>query len=683
VNFATLIDASHRIEIGDDVSIGPYCVLVDAEAAGIEGTAAPAPITIGDRAWLASRVTLLPGATVGAGSVITAGSIVEGSIPPGVVAGGVPARVLRRLDGVDVAVETARPSDLDEPAIVPVTEPVASALLVSDFTIDPLAAALRAADPPLDAAVAPFGAVVPTLLAPPDDVDVAVVWTRPELVLPSVAAATEARSIDPDALDGEVEQYANLIREGLGSVRCVVVPTWTIASWQRGRGLTDARPGGLVWAVARANERLMAALANSENVFVVDAQRWLAAAGARAYTARGHYLGKIPFDDAVFREAAADVAAAWLAVSGAARKLVVVDLDNTLWGGVVGDDGWEALRLGGHDGDGEAFVDFQRGLLALRRRGVLLGIASKNEEHIALEAIDRHDAMVLRREDFVGWRIDWGDKGANIAALAADLNLGLQSVVFIDDNRHERARVRDALPEVLVPDWPDDPTMFPAALAALRCFDAPSLTAEDLDRTQLYAAEQERSVLRSQVESIEDWLRDLGTVVRVEPLGASNLTRATQLLNKTNQMNLRTRRLSSGELEAWAEPRGRATWCVSVADRLGDAGLTGIVSVELDGNRASIVDFVLSCRVMGRRIEETMLHLAGRMARALDATVLVAEPLPTAKNAPCLRFFAGSGLSETEDRYVVEVADAPPLPDVITLELAEVLQDEHAGARRP
>jgi FkbH-like protein len=675
VNFATLIDAHERISIGDDVSIGPYCVIADSDAASVPG-AVTAPISIGNGAWLASRVTLLPGAVIGAGAVITAGSIVGDTVPPGVVAGGIPARVLRGLapdediDAVAPAVEPLAP-----PATSPTgpTEAVASGVLISDFTIDPLVAALRDADPPLAAHVAPFGAVVQTLLDPPDTGrDFAVVWTRPEQLLASVGAALDARPVDLEELHAEVDRFAAQVTSGLAGFRCVLVPTWTMPTWNRGRGLTDLRPGGLAWAVANANARLMESLATSTHVLVVDAQRWLATVGERAYSERLHYLAKIPFDDRVFAEAAADIAAAWRSVSGAARKLVVLDLDNTLWGGVVGDDGWEGLRLGGHDAVGEAFVDFQRGLKSLQRRGVLLGIASKNEEHVALEAIDRHASMVLRRDDFVGWRIDWNDKGANIAALAADLNLGLQSVVFIDDNPHERARIRDALPEVLVPDWPEDPAEFVKALASLRCFDTAAVTAEDRDRTAMYAAEQQRAAMRTEVGSLDDWLQDLGIVVRVEPLGPANLPRATQLLNKTNQMNLRTRRMTSSELATWPEPGRRTTWCVSVSDRLGDAGLTGIVSVEADGQEAELVDFVLSCRVMGRRVEDTMLHLACLQAAQLGAGRLTATLVPTEKNAPCARFFeAGPLVRQPDGSYVVDLTAPAALPAAISLELVE------------
>jgi FkbH-like protein len=277
--------------------------------------------------------------------------------------------------------------------------------------------------------------------------------------------------------------------------------------------------------------------------------------------------------------------------------------------------------------------------------------------------------MVLREEDFVGWRINWNDKARNIAELATELNLGLQSVVFVDDNPVERARVREALPEVLVPDWPEDKLLCPSALLALRCFDTPAITREDAERTQLYSAERKRDALMTQVGSLDDWLKGLGIRVKVEPLGAANLARTAQLLNKTNQMNLTTRRLAEPELSEWARGPGRSLWAVTVSDRFGDAGLTGIVSVEADNGVGRIVDFVLSCRVMGRKIEETMLHLAVTDAARLGVSSLEARYLPTAKNKPCLSFFQASGFqSEDGQRFVWNLQQAFPLPSAITLD---------------
>jgi FkbH-like protein len=338
---------------------------------------------------------------------------------------------------------------------------------------------------------------------------------------------------------------------------------------------------------------------------------------------------------------------------GSSRKLLVVDLDNTLWGGVVGDLGWENLRLGGHDYVGEAFLDFQRAIKALRNRGILLAIASKNEESVALEALAKHPEMLLRAEDFVARRINWNDKAANIAELAEELNLGLQSVVFIDDNPLERARVREALPEVLVPEWPDDKTLYASTLGELSCFDSAHVTAEDASRHAMYATEAERKRSRAGVSSAEDWMLSSGTVVKIEEFSDANRERIVQLLNKTNQMNLTTRRLSSRELQDWLQSDNRKLWAFRVSDRFGDSGLTGILSLETKPGFAQIVDFVLSCRVMGRNVERVMVACAVQYGAASGLEELRAHYLPTPKNKPCLSFWTSSGFvhDAAENRF--------------------------------
>jgi FkbH-like protein len=687
INYGTTFEAVESVSVGANVDIGPHCIITDADTGSADRPhdAQTRPVVIEDGVWLASRVTVLPGSRIGAGSIITAGSVVDGEIPAGVVAGGVPARVIRTIGSEASAVDASADVPPSTTSLADVVvcphepfvdnRPTAHGVLIADFTIDQLVDSLCRQDGAfrLEADVAPFGTVVPTLMMPaPENTDFAVVWTRVDEMLPSFGRVMAFEEVQRADLLADVDRFTDLLATGLGSVGCVIVPTWSLPPWQRGRGITDARPGGTSWALSLVNQRLIESLGDSSNVFVIDVQRWLGANAAEAYSDRLWYLGKIPFSDGVFDAAANDIAAAIGSVRGHSRKLLVVDLDNTLWGGVVGDDGWESLRLGGHDAAGEAFVDFQRVLKQLKARGVLLALVSKNDEAIALEAIDRHDAMVLTRDDFVAWRINWSDKAANIADLVAALNLGLQSVVFIDDNPHERARVSEAFPEVLVPDWPEDPTRYVRALLSLTCFDSPSLTDEDLARTEMYGAERRREELLNQIGSLSDWIRDLGVVVRAEPLTTANLTRAAQLLNKTNQMNLTTRRLAETELHAWSREEGRDVWCVSVSDRLGDAGLTGLIGLATEPEGVRLVDYVMSCRVMGRRVEEAMLHLAVQFARWMSTGTLAAALLPTAKNGPCQAVLASSQLEQSHDNeYIWDLANEYPAPSDIKIEIMD------------
>ena len=277
--------------------------------------------------------------------------------------------------------------------------------------------------------------------------------------------------------------------------------------------------------------------------------------------------------------------------------------------------------------------------------------------------------MLLRKSDFVGWRINWNDKAANILDLAKELNLGLASIVFIDDNPAERDRVASALPDVLVPDWPKDATSYVSALRELDCFQTSTLSNEDRTRKESYVANRERQLLMQTFDSADDWLRRLGTRVRVSPVSAANIARVAQLFNKTNQLNLSTRRLSEQEILDWQLPQHRSMLAISVSDHFGDMGLVGIVSVEVGAASGAIVDYILSCRVMGRKVEETLLHIAAEELVQLGANTVEIRYLPTARNRPTLEVLQKAGLrARTPECFVIDVKEGFKQPDTVTLE---------------
>ena len=542
---------------------------------------------------------------------------------------------------------------------------------IADFNIETLARLVAHTEVPgSEVSTAPFGQVMPALAgAPPGPDWTVVVWTQPESVVDAFRRALAFEPVTVDEAVAETRAYAAAIARFAAGARAVLVPAWVRPPWQRGYGMLDLRPGtGIGHLLAQMNLALAEALRGQPSIFVLDAQRWASAVGPRGWSPKLWYAAKSPFAPAMLEEAARDIGAALAGLDQETRRLVIVDLDNVLWGGVVGETGWQELNLGGHDHAGEAFADFQLALKGLTRRGVQLAIASRNDEPTALEAIERHPEMRLRRDDFAGWRINWGDKAQNIAALLAELKLGGESALFIDDSAVERARVRSAIPGIAVPEWPADPARYSETLLALRCFDSPFLTAEDRARTGMYAAERTRRNDPAAAGNLEDWLESLDISVTVEPLSDGNVDRAVQLFNKTNQMNLATRRLSKAALQEWAAGPHHLLLTVRVSDRFGDSGLTGIVGISIEGTRARLVDFVLSCRVIGRTIEDAMLHVAIAQARARGATDIVAELLPTARNGPCLEFLRRSQLRAVSDTTFVWDADAPyPRPRWCTL----------------
>ncbi|MBI2604805.1 MAG: HAD-IIIC family phosphatase [Deltaproteobacteria bacterium] len=576
-------------------------------------------------------------------------------------------------------------------------KPAGKILLVSDVNLEPFARLLtndevepqrsQKTEPRLEARVADFGRLHPTLLsgANPDGCELALIWSHPENAVPEFRKVLEFLPADHERILAETREFAGAIARYASGFKAVFALPWIVPAASRALGLLNFRKDeGLSYLLARMNLELADRLSGHANVHVLDSPAWFARIGEKAHSPKLWYLSKTPYSSDLFREAAAEVRAAVRALEGGARKLVVVDLDDTLWGGVVGDIGWQALRLGGHDYLGEAYVDFQLALKNLKNRGILLAVVSKNEEAVALEAMRMHPEMVLRPEDFAAWRINWQDKARNIADLAADLNLGLQSVVFIDENPVERSRVREALPEVFVPEWPQEATRFKSALSALDCFDSATLTDEDRKRHELYAKEKNRETLRAEIGSMDEWIKNLGMTVTVERLSSANLQRAAQLLNKTNQMNLSTRRMTDAELMKWADHPNRAFWTFRVCDKFGDSGLTGLLSLEWDTagnearNEAEIRDYVLSCRVMGRRVEESLLYVAVRFASGLRARGgklgrIVARHVPTAKNKPCLEFFKASGFQgdAAGTAFSWDLERPYPKPDGLTIAVSE------------
>jgi FkbH-like protein len=548
-------------------------------------------------------------------------------------------------------------------------------LVVSDFNAELVSRYLAADEraPRLTAETAPYGQLFQTLSKahPGCEQTSLFIWTRPEGISPPFRALIEGGVASQQDLLRAVDAFADVVLEAAPRFRTVLAASWVRSQAGRGFGLLDWAEGGQARALAGMNLRLAERFEGVANLRLLDAQAWLDMARP-ARDARYWHAMKSPFPEAVAQAAAREVKAAVRAFAGLSRKLIVLDLDDTLWGGSVGETGWEGVRLGGHDPVGEAFVDFQTALKALAARGVALGIVSKNTEAVALEAFDKHPEMVLRRADLAGWRITWEDKAESLADLVASLDLGLGAVVFIDDNPAERGRVAEAFPDVLVPDWPKDPLRFADALRQLDCFDQASLTAEDRARSRMYAEARGRGESLKSAASLTDWLSQLDIRVAVASPEGGDLTRAVQLANKTNQMNLRTRRFTEPEFRRWlGEGGARAARTIKVADRFGDLGLTGLVSWEVTGAGVEIADFVLSCRAMGRRIEALMAHLAVEAARAAGLARVVARLDPTARNAPCRDFWISSGFEQPEENlFVWDAAERYPKPDFIRLEAA-------------
>ncbi len=315
-----------------------------------------------------------------------------------------------------------------------------------------------------------------------------------------------------------------------------------------------------------------------------------------------------------------------------AAKCLVLDLDNTLWGGVIGDDGLEGIKLGQGSGVGESFTAFQSYVKNLSERGVILAVCSKNDEDNALLPFEKHPDMLLRREDISCFIANWNDKAGNLRQIARHLNIGLDALVFCDDNPFERGQVRDAIPEVRVPELPEDPSFYPQTLAAAGYFESISLTADDYSRVAQYKVNAEREQLKSYSKTIDDYLRNLEMDLKWAAGDRSSVERITQLINKTNQFNLTTKRYDLAQVQALMSSPQTLVLSFRLVDRLGDNGIISVVIGHRSGEEMLIDSWLMSCRVLGRGVETATLGVLAAEARSLGVSTLRGRYVPTEKN---------------------------------------------------
>jgi FkbH-like protein len=333
------------------------------------------------------------------------------------------------------------------------------------------------------------------------------------------------------------------------------------------------------------------------------------------------------------------------ALRGRSSKCLVLDLDNTLWGGVIGDDGLEGIQLGQGSAMGEAFVAFQEYAQRLARRGVILAVCSKNDEANALAAFEKHPDMVLRRKDIACFVANWQDKASNLRHIAKTLNIGIDSLVFADDNPFERNLVRQELPEVQVPELPEDPSFYASTIAEAGYFESLAVTDEDRERTGQYRANIERDELKASATDMDGYLRGLGMELIVRPFDGIGLSRIIQLINKTNQFNLTTRRYTEADIRAVMSDPKVVTYQLRLTDRFGDNGIIAILIGRIDHGALVLDTWLMSCRVLGRQVEEACLNVMVDAARTLGAERIVGDYIPTAKNGMVAELYPRLGFT--------------------------------------
>lgn len=395
----------------------------------------------------------------------------------------------------------------------------------------------------------------------------------------------------------------------------------------------------------------LAELATEYGDYFLDTAGLAETVGTQNWQEPAHWhLYKLPFSPAMLPIFLDHLARVLGAIRGKSRKCLVLDLDNTLWGGVIGDDGMDGIKLGQGDGAGEAFLEVQKMARALRERGIILAVCSKNEDAIAREPFKSHPEMVLSLDDISVFVANWTDKATNLEAIADQLDIGLDAMVFLDDNPAERAQVRAELPMVAVPEIGDDPSFYVRTVLNAGYFEAVSFSDEDRNRAGLYAANAARSNLKKGSRNIDAFLESLAMKIDIGPFNDVNMGRVTQLINKTNQFNLTTKRHTQAEVEAFAGQADTITLQARLVDRFGDNGIISVVMARLAGKNCDITNWLMSCRVLGRRVEEAILQELVTCARQKGATRLIGHYIPSEKNAMVADHFRNLGFELESDQ---------------------------------
>lgn len=464
--------------------------------------------------------------------------------------------------------------------------------------------------------------------------------------VPPLPPGSDGQVVD-QALHAQVQRYEQiwnaLFARGCRIIQHLLVP----APHPPGGVAQRLDPSSINRRVEALNTALLQASAG--RVIWIEADRLAAELGLEAWSSpRFWFAGRIGFDPRFLPDYLPWFRGAWRAANGRTKKLLVLDLDDTLWGGTIGDDGPDGIALGpGHGGRGEAFVAWQRHLAQLAARGVVLAVCSKNDAQIAATGF-AHPCAALHRDDFAAFVCNWDDKASNLRRIAAGLNLGLDSMVFVDDNPAERALVLQALPEVSVVDVGTDPAQFIARLESGHWFDLQYTTDDDTGRTRAYAARHQALQAQEQALDVASYLAGLQMTASAAPAEPADLPRLAQMELKTNQFNLTSRRFSQPQLAQALEDPARVVLALRLADRFADHGLVSSLVAVREQDVLRIDSWLLSCRVFGRTAEAFMLAELVRIARATGAIAIEGEYIATARNGVVADLYPRLGFTQAD-----------------------------------
>ena len=414
---------------------------------------------------------------------------------------------------------------------------------------------------------------------------------------------------------------------------------------------------GLQEMITDLNQKLLNEFKNNPLVFIFDFNGFVTNQGQNnIFDYRQYYLGDVKISLEKIPYLANQLIGFVKPILGLNKKCIVLDLDNTLWGGIIGEDGFNGIKLSHNEPIGKSFIEFQKYLLSLHKRGIILAVNSKNNLDDAMKVIREHPNMILREENFACLKINWNDKVTNLKEISQEINIGLDSIVFFDDDKINRDFVRSVLPEVLTIEIPEDPSQYVPTLLELTDFNVTKITTEDKQRGKMYLEQRERIELQKTTTDLQEYLKKLNIKLFIKNADEFSIPRISQLTLKTNQFNLTTKRYQEEDIRNFSNDEKKIVGCARVEDKFGDNGITGVFIVDKENKKEWIVDtFLLSCRVIGRGIEEGIMNHIVSLAKKENVSKITASFVPTKKNLPAESFLPTFGFEKKNNQFVFNI----------------------------
>tara|TARA_Y100001934_G_C12381065_1_gene792440 strand:- start:5027 stop:6772 length:1746 start_codon:yes stop_codon:yes gene_type:complete len=462
----------------------------------------------------------------------------------------------------------------------------------------------------------------------------------------------------------KITELENLIQKfNNNSSSKLVLANFNIPSYSPNGIIETKTKFGFHEMIEEINRSLRNLVKNYNSVYVFDFNQFISKYGEKnIFDYRQFFLGDIQIAFNYIPYFANEFLSYIKPITGINRKCIVLDLDNTLWGGIVGEDGINGIELG-HTSNGKAYVEFQKQLLSLWKQGIILAINSKNNFDDAIKVLREHPDMVLKEKHFASIQINWNDKAENLKQISNEINIGLNSIVFFDDDKLNQERIKQEFPEILTIDLPKDPSQYSTILTELNDFNVLQRTNEDKKRGEMYAQQRDRANLEKSVSNLDEFLKQLNIQVQIKKSDKFLIPRISQLTLKTNQFNLTTKRYQEEQIHNLSNNSQYEVGCAQVLDKFGDNGITGVYIINKNEKTWIIDTFLLSCRIMGRGVEEAILSHILKNAKNDGVKSVKAKFIPTEKNKPAEQFLPSYGFKKNNDYWTFDLNEPIKSPD--------------------